>query len=90
MGFGMESKHLIIIGIWIFVIILILGFFTTGTGLEFFGYLILLFIAFICSIITEYLLSGWTTQGQEPSEDIQEIKSKIEQIDKDLTTFKKQ
>jgi len=54
----MESKHIIIAGIWVFVIIIIIGFFVTGTELEFFGYLILLFIAFVFSLITEFLLVG--------------------------------
>ena len=54
----MESKHIIIAGIWVFVIIIIIGFFLTGTELEFFGYLILLFIAFVFSLITEFLLVG--------------------------------
>ncbi len=53
----MESKHLIIAGIWAVVIIIIIGFFLTGTKTEFFGYLILLFIAFIFSLITEFLLT---------------------------------
>ncbi len=54
----MESKHLIIGGIWAVVIIVIIGFFLTGTSLEFFGYLILLFIAFVFSLMTELLLRG--------------------------------
>ncbi len=54
----MESKHIIIAGLWTFVIIIIIGFFATGTKLEFFGYLILLFIAFVFSLITEFLLVG--------------------------------
>jgi len=53
----MESKHIIVAGIWAFVIILIIGFFVMGTELEFFGYLILLFIAFVFSLITEFLLT---------------------------------
>ena len=52
----MESKHIIIAGIWVFAIIIIIGFFITGTGMEFIGYLILLFIAFVLSLITEFLL----------------------------------
>lgn len=57
-GFDMESKHLIISGIWAVVIIVIIGFFLTGTSLEFLGYLILLFIAFVFSLMTELLLRG--------------------------------
>jgi len=53
----MESKHIIIAGIWAFVIIIIIGFFVTGTEMEFLGYLILLFIAFVFSLITEFLLA---------------------------------
>jgi len=53
----MESKHLIIAGIWAFVIIIIIGFFTTGIKLEFVGYIVLLFLAFIFSLITEFLLT---------------------------------
>jgi len=53
----MESKHLIIAGIWAAVIIIIIGFFITGTKTEFLGYLILLFTAFIFSLITEFLLT---------------------------------
>lgn len=53
----MESKHIIIAGIWAFVIIILIGFFVMGTELEFFGYLILLFIAFVFSLITEFLLT---------------------------------
>ena len=52
----MESKHIIIAGIWVFTIIIIIGFFVTETGMEFLGYLILLFIAFVLSLITEFLL----------------------------------
>ena len=54
----MESKHIIIAGLWIFVIVIIIGFFATGTELEFLGFLILLFIAFIFSLIAEFLLVG--------------------------------
>lgn len=54
----MESKHFIIIGIWTAVIILFIGFFLTGTSLEFLGYLILLVIAFVFSMMTEVLLRG--------------------------------
>jgi len=53
----MESKHLIIAGIWIAVIVMIIGFFATGVNLEFFGYLILLFLAYAFSLITEFLLT---------------------------------
>jgi len=53
----MESKHLIIAGIWVVVIILIVGFFVTGSEMEFFGYVVLLFIAFLFSLITEFLLA---------------------------------
>lgn len=53
----MESKHIIIAGIWAFVIIIIIGFFIMGTELIFFGYLFLLFIAFVLSLITEFLLT---------------------------------
>jgi len=53
----MESKHLIIAGIWVVVIVIIIGFFISGTKLEFIGYLLLLFIAFVFSIITEFLLA---------------------------------
>jgi len=53
----MESKHLIIAGIWAAVIIIIIGFFITGTQVEFFGYLLLLFLAFVFSLITEALFS---------------------------------
>jgi hypothetical protein len=53
----MESKHLIIAGIWVVVIIMIIGFFVTGIRLEFLGYLALLFIAFVFSLITEFLLT---------------------------------
>ena len=58
----MESKHIIIAGIWTFTIIILIGFFVTGTELEFLGYLILLFIAFVFSLITEFLLAGKTKQ----------------------------
>ncbi len=54
----MESNHIIIAGIWAVVIITILGFFVTDAKLEFVGYLILLFIAFVFSIITEILFTG--------------------------------
>jgi hypothetical protein len=54
----MESKHIIIAGTWVFTIIITIGFFVTGTELEFLGYLILLFIAFVFSLITEFLLVG--------------------------------
>ena len=54
----MESKHLIIAGIWTFTTIVVIGFFVTRIGVEFFGYLILLFIAFVFSLITEFLLPG--------------------------------
>ncbi|MBN2599979.1 MAG: hypothetical protein JXA75_05515 [Candidatus Thermoplasmatota archaeon] len=53
----MESKHLIIAGIWIFAISIVIGFFVTGVNVEFFGYLMLLFIAFVFSLITEVLLT---------------------------------
>ena len=56
-GGGMQSKHLIIAGIWIFAISIVIGFFVTGVNVEFFGYLMLLFIAFIFSLITEVLLT---------------------------------
>jgi hypothetical protein len=52
----MESKHLIIAGIWAVVIIIIVGFFLTGIKVEFFGYIVLLLLAFILSLITEFLL----------------------------------
>ncbi len=52
----MESKHIIIIGIWTVVIVMIIGFFATGIDLDYFGYLVLLFIAYVFSIITEFLL----------------------------------
>lgn len=58
----MVGKHIITIGIWVFTIILIIGFFVTGTKLEFLGYLILLFIAFVFSLMAEYLLDGKTKQ----------------------------
>ncbi len=51
----MESKHLIIAGLWTAVIIIIIGFFITGTSVEFLGYLILLGVAFIFSLIAEFL-----------------------------------
>jgi hypothetical protein len=53
----MESKHIIIAGIWVVTIIILIGFFATGTKMEFLGYLILLFIAFVFSLITEFLLA---------------------------------
>jgi hypothetical protein len=53
----MESRSIIIGGIWVFVIVIIIGFFITGIKIEFFGYLMLLFIAFILSLITEFLLN---------------------------------
>jgi hypothetical protein len=53
----MESKHIIIAGIWVVVIVIMIGFFATGIKMEFFGYLILLFIAFVFSLITEFLLA---------------------------------
>jgi hypothetical protein len=53
----MESKNLIIAGIWVCTIIIMIGFFVTGINMEFFGYLILLFLAFVFSLITEFLLS---------------------------------
>ena len=53
----MEGKHLIIAGIWSVSIIMIIGFFVTGIELEFFGYVIILFIAFLLSLITEFLLT---------------------------------
>jgi hypothetical protein len=53
----MESKHLIIAGLWAAVVVIIIGFFVTGVGLEFFGYLVLLFLAFVLSLITELLLT---------------------------------
>jgi len=56
----MESKHIILAGIWVVVIIILIGFFTTGIQIEFFGYLILLFIAFVFSLITEFLLTEKT------------------------------
>ncbi len=52
----MESRHLIIIGIWTVVTVMIIGFFATGIDLDFFGYLVLLFIAYVFSLITELLL----------------------------------
>jgi hypothetical protein len=54
----MDSKNIIIAGIWIAIIIIIIGFFITGTSLEFFGYIVLLAIAFIFSLITEFLLAA--------------------------------
>ena len=54
----MESKHLIIAGIWIVVIVIIIGFFATGVRAELLGYLILLFVAFVFSLITEFFLSA--------------------------------
>ncbi len=53
----MESKHLIIAGIWFFVIIVVVGFFVTGIKLEFVGYLALLSLAFVFSLIAEFLLT---------------------------------
>jgi len=53
----MESKNIIIAGIWAAVIIIVIGFFITGTSLEFLGYLILLAIAFIFSLVTEFLIA---------------------------------
>ena len=53
----MESKHLIIAGIWVATIVIIIGFFVTGIELEFFGYLLLLFLAYLFSLITEFLLT---------------------------------
>lgn len=53
----MESRHIIIAGIWVFAICILIGFFVTSIQVEFFGYLIVLFLAFILSLITEFLLS---------------------------------
>jgi hypothetical protein len=53
----MESKHLIITGIWVATIVIIIGFFATGVELEFFGYLVLLFLAYLFSLITEFLVT---------------------------------
>ena len=58
----MAGKHIITTGIWVFTIILIIGFFITGTELEFLGYLILFFIAFVFSLMAEFLLDGKTKQ----------------------------
>jgi len=58
----MAGKHIITIGIWVFTIVLLIGFFITGTELEFLGYLILLFIAFVFSLMAEFLLDGKTKQ----------------------------
>ena len=85
----MESKHLIIAGIWSVIIIIIIGFFITGIGLEFFGYLLLLFIAFVFSLITEFLLVGKTSQRTIPFEDLLEMKSEIKRISEDIEELKK-
>ncbi len=58
----MAGKHIITTGIWVFTIILVIGFFITGTELEFLGYLILFFIAFVFSLMAEFLLDGKTKQ----------------------------
>ena len=58
----MAGEHIITIGIWVFTIVLLIGFFITGTELEFLGYLILLFIAFVFSLMAEFLLDGKTKQ----------------------------
>jgi len=58
----MAGKHIITIGIWVFTIVLLIGFFITGTELEFLGYLILFFIAFVFSLMAEFLLDGKTKQ----------------------------
>jgi hypothetical protein len=55
-GLRMEGRHIILAGIWAFTLILLIGFFMTGTSMEFLGYLILFFIAFVFSLITEFLL----------------------------------
>jgi hypothetical protein len=52
----MEGRHIILAGIWAFTLMLLIGFFMTGTSMEFLGYLILFFIAFVFSLITEFLL----------------------------------
>jgi hypothetical protein len=37
--------------------VIIIGFFATGVELEFFGYLVLLFLAYLFSLITEFLVT---------------------------------
>ena len=51
----MNSKNIIILGLWIFLIVLVCSFFIFEIELEFFGYLILFILGFIFSIITFYL-----------------------------------
>ncbi|MFX0202703.1 MAG: hypothetical protein ACFFCW_41900 [Candidatus Hodarchaeota archaeon] len=52
----METRNLIILCIWIFVLALLVGLWWIGERLIFEGYLLLFFIALISSIIVAYLL----------------------------------
>ena len=52
---AMNSKNLIIAGIWAFLIIYLAGFFIVGIKMDFVVYLILFILGFIFSIITTYL-----------------------------------
>jgi len=48
----------------------------------------LIFIALIFSLITEFLLAGKTKQGNISSEEIFEMKSEIKQISEDIKELK--
>ena len=85
----MDSKNIIIIGIWSFVIILIIGFFILGIELDFFGYIILLFLGFILSIIIEWAKPTIEKQDSLLSDEFKELKSKIDQLSEEINNLKK-
>ena len=51
----MKSENLIIIGIWTFLIIVVVGFVILELDITFFSYLVLFFLGAIFSIIILYL-----------------------------------
>jgi hypothetical protein len=78
----MESKKLIIAFVWTFILTAVVLVFLEEGGMSFVGYMVFFFVALASTLAVETLIPEKGRSGSELLNEIQELRSRLDEIAK--------